>query len=220
VSGLRMKLIAAGVVGLSSFALVPLVAQEPTRGDVNSDGKVNIGDPIFLLSFVFQGGKAPKCAPTADANHDLRTDISDAITLLTYLFASQTTLPPMTTEELASCADAPTVVRHGRLTDILDPGHGIDGKVQQLSDRTIRIESFYYDGQGVPQVVVFLTRNSGLDKVGYAISPDLARGHPYLDETLVYPIPEDATDEDFQFVAIFCDALPLTYAYARLTDGP
>src|SRR5262249_10340783 len=31
-------------------------------GDLNSDGNVDIGDPVFLLQFLFLGGKPPVCA--------------------------------------------------------------------------------------------------------------------------------------------------------------
>lgn len=196
-------------------------AQQPLRGDVNSDKKIDIGDPIFLLKYIFAGGTAPQCAPAADTNADAQADISDAITLLFYLFAAQVVLPPLTSDEVARCESGPpTVIRHGSLKEVSDPGHGVDGQVEQLSSGSIRIESFNYDGTGLPQVVVLLTRSSGFDNVGFVISPDLVRDHPYVNETLEFPIPLDATNDDFKFVSIWCDKLPLTYAFAQLVDGP
>ncbi|MBN2131617.1 MAG: hypothetical protein JW741_19115 [Sedimentisphaerales bacterium] len=38
------------------------------RGDVNADGKVNIADPVALLSYLFRGGATPPCLKAADAN--------------------------------------------------------------------------------------------------------------------------------------------------------
>jgi hypothetical protein len=207
-------------MSLSSQAAL---AQQPIRGDVNSDRRLDIADPIFLLNFIFAGGKKPTCLPAANTNGDAHLDISDAITLLTFLFSAPTTLPPLTEAEIAQCDQEPppvTVVRHGRLIDVLDPGHGVDGKVEQLSNGILRIKEFFYDGTGTPQVVVLLTKSSGFDNVGFVISPDLLRDHPYFDETLEYPIPAEATNDTFKFVSIWCDDFPLTYAYAQLFDGP
>ncbi len=57
------------------------------RGDVNASRKVDIADPIALLSHLFARGAAPRCPDAADANDDGALDIADAITILQYLFA-------------------------------------------------------------------------------------------------------------------------------------
>jgi len=59
------------------------------RGDVNGDGAHDIGDAIFLLSylFVFAGGEALTCEKAGDANDDANLEISDAVFLLSYIFA-------------------------------------------------------------------------------------------------------------------------------------
>ncbi|MCZ6795175.1 MAG: hypothetical protein O7J95_16345 [Planctomycetota bacterium] len=56
------------------------------RGDANKDDGVDIGDPVFLLDYIFKGGTAPPCLDAADTNNDTRVDISDPIFLLSYLF--------------------------------------------------------------------------------------------------------------------------------------
>lgn len=212
------------VLFVSALLLSPPTAAAQSdwqRGDVNSDKKINIADPISLLNYKFGGGPAPKCTPAANANADSKVDISDAIVILTYLFLSPIELKPLTAEEIAECDQpAVTVVRRGTLNDVSEPSHGVMGEVEELSDHTLRISKFHYDGAGAPKVLVHLTRNSGFDNVGVDISPDLVRANPYVNETLVYPIPEDVTDDMFRYVAIWCDRVPLTFGFARLNDSP
>lgn len=56
------------------------------RGDANKDSGVDISDPVFVINYVFLGGRVPPCLDAADANNDTRLDISDSIWLLNYLF--------------------------------------------------------------------------------------------------------------------------------------
>ena len=56
------------------------------RGDSNSDGKVDIADITFIVSYVFRSGPAPVSEETADANSDQRVDLSDALFLVNYIF--------------------------------------------------------------------------------------------------------------------------------------
>jgi len=56
------------------------------RGDANSDGVVNVSDPVFLNSFLFGGGHPPPCMNQADANNDGQVDVSDSVYLLTWLY--------------------------------------------------------------------------------------------------------------------------------------
>ena len=55
-------------------------------GDSNHDGRVDLSDAVFILSYLYQGGSEPTCLPTADFNGDKRVDISDAVKQLQYLF--------------------------------------------------------------------------------------------------------------------------------------
>ncbi len=63
------------------------------RGDANTDKKVNLADPIFILQYLFRNGSRPSCLDAADANDDDTLDISDAVRLLLYLFVSSS--PPL-----------------------------------------------------------------------------------------------------------------------------
>ncbi len=56
------------------------------RGDMNCDGVIDIGDPIFGLHSHFTHGPDPCCFEGADANDDGNFDISDNVYDLQYLF--------------------------------------------------------------------------------------------------------------------------------------
>ena len=60
--------------------------QEFPRGDVNSDGRIDLSDVVTTLRYLFSGGAPPSCFDAADADHDYDTDISDAIYIIDYLF--------------------------------------------------------------------------------------------------------------------------------------
>ncbi|MBI4601621.1 MAG: hypothetical protein HY721_06635 [Planctomycetes bacterium] len=66
-----------------------LTAPEPTfrRADSNGDGRVDIGDAISTLTYLFSGGAAPGCTDAADANDTGDLDLSDGIFTLQWLFA-------------------------------------------------------------------------------------------------------------------------------------
>jgi hypothetical protein len=61
-----------------------------TYGDVNGDGRVDLGDVVLLLNYLFKGGAAPQPLSAGDANGDCSVDIGDAIYLLNYLFKAGT----------------------------------------------------------------------------------------------------------------------------------
>jgi hypothetical protein len=63
------------------------------RGDANDDGKADLSDAVFALSWLFGGGPAPGCQDAADTNDNGGLDISDAIFLLSYLFNAGAPLP-------------------------------------------------------------------------------------------------------------------------------
>ncbi len=55
------------------------------RGDANADGRVDVGDAISMLNFLFKQGPA-SCVSALDANDDGAVDTSDAVYVLYYLF--------------------------------------------------------------------------------------------------------------------------------------
>ncbi len=68
------------------------VTESVTCGDTNSDIQVNIGDPVFLINFIFKGGPAPKWIEAADPNCDGNVNIGDAVHLINFIF-NQGTAP-------------------------------------------------------------------------------------------------------------------------------
>lgn len=56
------------------------------RGDVNNDGIVDVGDPIYLLNYLFLNGASPPCPDSADADNDGLINITDAVYMVFYVF--------------------------------------------------------------------------------------------------------------------------------------
>jgi len=55
-------------------------------GDANYDGKVNVGDAVFLINYIFKAGPAPVPVCKGDVNHDTKTNVGDAVYLINYIF--------------------------------------------------------------------------------------------------------------------------------------
>ena len=81
---------------LSALVLVaarPLAAQECApafqRGDVNSDGAVNLADGLGILNFLFRDGESarPGCMDSADSNDSGAVNIADPVFIFQYLFS-------------------------------------------------------------------------------------------------------------------------------------
>lgn len=64
------------------------------RADSDTDGRVNITDPVFTLTFLFLGGRSTGCPDGADANDDGALNIADPIYTLGFLFAGSDSPPP------------------------------------------------------------------------------------------------------------------------------
>jgi hypothetical protein len=61
-------------------------------GDANSDGKVNVGDAVYMINYVFKGGLPPTCKAQGDANADGKLNVGDAVYLINFVFKGG--LPP------------------------------------------------------------------------------------------------------------------------------
>ncbi|MEE2889446.1 MAG: carboxypeptidase regulatory-like domain-containing protein [Planctomycetota bacterium] len=77
-----------------------------TRGDSNNDGGVDIGDPIFSLGILFDGGGPAACDDACDANDDGNHDIADPVRILSFLFSGAAPMPEPTHPV---CGSDPTV---------------------------------------------------------------------------------------------------------------
>jgi hypothetical protein len=57
------------------------------RADANADGATDIGDAVWILNYLFRGGRAPTCLETANVNRDEVIDLADVIYILQFLFS-------------------------------------------------------------------------------------------------------------------------------------
>lgn len=55
-------------------------------GDANGDNQVNVGDAVFMITYVFKGGDAPVPPCLGDANGDTNPNVGDAVYLIAYVF--------------------------------------------------------------------------------------------------------------------------------------
>jgi hypothetical protein len=84
------------------------------RGDTNGDGALNITDGVFVLNFLFLGGKAPPCKKAADTDDSGGLNITDGVYILNFLFTGGKAPPapyPLCgldpTEDLLDCQTPP-----------------------------------------------------------------------------------------------------------------
>ncbi|MDD4050743.1 MAG: dockerin type I domain-containing protein, partial [candidate division Zixibacteria bacterium] len=63
-----------------------MVAVWNQAGDVNNDGKINVADAVYIISYIFRSGPAPVFSPEGDVNCDGKTNIGDAIYIISYVF--------------------------------------------------------------------------------------------------------------------------------------
>jgi uncharacterized protein (DUF1800 family) len=68
------------------------------RGDTNTDGQVNLSDPIMTFNYLFVGSATATCLDAADANDDGTVNLSDGLFTLNALFTGGTPIPAPGTE--------------------------------------------------------------------------------------------------------------------------
>jgi hypothetical protein len=57
-------------------------------GDSNGDNVINLGDAVFIISYVFKSGPAPEPLPAGDANCDGEVNVADGVYVINYVFKS------------------------------------------------------------------------------------------------------------------------------------
>lgn len=55
-------------------------------GDASGNSRVNIGDVVFLINYIFKGGPAPASFLSSDLNGDGLLEIGDAVVLIDFIF--------------------------------------------------------------------------------------------------------------------------------------
>ncbi len=68
----------------------PVLSTPFVRGDVNTDGVVNVTDAVSLLQHLFNSQGAPSCDSTTDIDASGSANINDPIVLLQFLFQNGT----------------------------------------------------------------------------------------------------------------------------------
>ncbi|KPL00846.1 MAG: hypothetical protein AMJ91_02890, partial [candidate division Zixibacteria bacterium SM23_73_3] len=56
------------------------------HGDVNLDGVIDLGDVLYLVSYLYKGGPDPQVYEVADVNRDGTIDMGDLLYLVSYLY--------------------------------------------------------------------------------------------------------------------------------------
>jgi len=56
------------------------------RGDCNRDGVIDLGDVLYIVSYLYKGGPAPDPLWTGDCNCDEAIDLGDLLHLVAYLY--------------------------------------------------------------------------------------------------------------------------------------
>jgi hypothetical protein len=67
------------------FWQAPIV-EEYLRGDTNGDGIVNVGDIVYLVSYLYKGGPEPYPVWVGDCNCDEIVNVGDIVFLVSYLY--------------------------------------------------------------------------------------------------------------------------------------
>ncbi|MHC4591357.1 MAG: dockerin type I repeat-containing protein [Planctomycetota bacterium] len=67
------------------FWQAPIV-EEYLRGDVNGDEITNVGDIVYLVSYLYKGGPAPDPVWVGDCNCDEIVNVGDIVFLVSYLY--------------------------------------------------------------------------------------------------------------------------------------
>jgi|GEM_PF-1641036 len=57
-------------------------------GDANGDHHVNVGDPVFLINYIFKAGTPPSPLKAGDSNCDNKVNVADVVYLINYVFKS------------------------------------------------------------------------------------------------------------------------------------
>jgi len=63
-----------------------ILGSEPICGDANGDGSLDVGDVVYLVTYLYRGGPAPEPLWVGDCNCDGVTNVGDVVYLVTYFY--------------------------------------------------------------------------------------------------------------------------------------
>lgn len=98
----EVRTVFGSAVAAGGFTYRPLV--DFVRGDVNSDGNLDISDAVFGLLYLFTGGAVPPCHKSADSDDSGVVDVTDSILLLDAIFLAG----PAPEDPFPECGSDPT----------------------------------------------------------------------------------------------------------------
>lgn len=106
---------------------------------------------------------------------------------------------------LAGAAPAQTD-RSGWHAELSTLAHGVRGVVTVVDHDTIRLDNFYYDGQGIDVRIYLATADTqSAFTNGLSVGPDLV-GAPYVNASVVMDLPPGETTEDYKAASVWCVA--------------
>ncbi len=74
------------LTNLAVDTLLTITESAFIRGDATGDGKVDIGDVVYLINYLYKNGSAPNPLAAGDATCDGKVDVGDIVYLINYLF--------------------------------------------------------------------------------------------------------------------------------------
>lgn len=77
-----------GLSGSASWGIEAgyVLAVRVIRGDVNVDRIINVGDVVYLVSYLYKGGPQPCPVESGDVNLDRIVNVGDIVYLVSYLY--------------------------------------------------------------------------------------------------------------------------------------
>jgi hypothetical protein len=72
--------------GAALFAGGSFTTDNYIAGDANNDGRVNVGDVIYLINYIFKSWPSPQPPALGDSNCNYRTSLEDIVYLINFIF--------------------------------------------------------------------------------------------------------------------------------------
>jgi hypothetical protein len=157
-------LIRGGVLGAAGDEGVFIPDTTYQAGDANGDGKLTVGDAVYIVAWIFRGGPMPPHQTAADANCDGAFNVGDAVYIVNYIFRGGK----------APCGET--------VGELISHSNCLSG---QEKDGTQDCLEYQYDGQGT---LLLTHRNAGLNCCpgNFPATVTVGEGVITIDET---PIP-------------------------------
>lgn len=81
------RILAAFQTGDGPVAATKYPACYVVKGDANGSSQIDISDVVYLIAYIFAGGKGPVTKAAGDMNCDMSVDISDVVATIAFIFS-------------------------------------------------------------------------------------------------------------------------------------